>query len=385
MPYKQENHNQKLSEITSKEELKTSIIKPYLNILKNLENIYIFGAKRQGKKYYNYFIKNKIEVKGFIDNDISKQGKDFCGIKIHSVDELLNNKDNITVIIASANYLPDIYQQLKNLGFSKIIPYPVLSIFNEVMFPPEPFFKDLLSDITTNKSKYMSLYSIFKDEKSKKVLDNLINYRLTLDSSCLEEVFENNNDEYFDPYILFLDGNEVFIDGGGYNGDTVKKFINKSDQKYNKILYFEPDKELFSIAEENLAEYKNITFIDKGLYSDETTLKFSSTGELDGCIDPEGNIEIHTTTIDKISEDKITFIKLDLEGSEYEAIKGAENQISSNSPKLAIAVYHKVQDLWEIPELISSINPDYTFYLRHYSRVIFDTILYAIPKTKGIK
>jgi len=79
---------------------------------------------------------------------------------------------------------------------------------------------------------------------------------------------------------------------------------------------------------------------------------------------------------------KVNTIKMDIEGSEIEAIKGAKETILRYCPKLQICVYHKMDDLWNIPLLIRSINPKYKFYLGHHSQNIFDTLLYAIPDEK---
>jgi hypothetical protein len=88
---------------------------------------------------------------------------------------------------------------------------------------------------------------------------------------------------------------------------------------------------------------------------------------------------IHTDKIDDIVLDKkVSFIKMDIEGAELEALKGAKNTIQNNYPKLAIAIYHKPDDLLNIPQYILSLNRNYKFYLRHYGYNSWETILYAI-------
>ena len=74
----------------------------------------------------------------------------------------------------------------------------------------------------------------------------------------------------------------------------------------------------------------------------------------------------------------VTFIKMDIEGSEYQAILGAEKMITSHKPKLAISVYHKPEDIWQLPLLIYRFNHEYKFYLRHYSFGNNETVLYAL-------
>ena len=91
-----------------------------------------------------------------------------------------------------------------------------------------------------------------------------------------------------------------------------------------------------------------------------------------------GTDSIEVTALDVCLYYKgVTFIKMDIEGAEYEALKGAERIIREQKPKLAICVYHKPEDIWELPELILEFNESYKFYLRHYSYQDNETVLYA--------
>ncbi len=77
-------------------------------------------------------------------------------------------------------------------------------------------------------------------------------------------------------------------------------------------------------------------------------------------------------------EDKVTFIKLDIEGSELEALRGAEKIIRRDKPRLAISIYHKPQDYFEIPLYIRGLVPEYKLYIRHHKFNKNDTVLYAV-------
>lgn len=106
---------------------------------------------------------------------------------------------------------------------------------------------------------------------------------------------------------------------------------------------------------------------------------FSDERNANSSIDANGNIIVQTTTIDEISDNKpISFIKMDIEGAELEALKGAAQTIQRNKPKLAICVYHKPEDILDIPGYILELNADYRLYLRHYSYTPTETVLYAI-------
>ncbi len=142
-------------------------------------------------------------------------------------------------------------------------------------------------------------------------------------------------------------------------------------------MFFEPDKESFLKAKERLKDFNNIKFINKGLYSRAEVLRFNSLGGLGSNIGENGDTEIEVAAIDDVLDRKANYIKMDIEGAELEALKGAQKQLEQGA-QLAVSLYHKSRDIWEIPEYIKSINPAYNFYLRHYTNSIFETVLYAV-------
>ncbi len=367
-----------LSKVDSFDQIRNQILTPYSEILNNLEEVYIFGAKRLGEKAADCLKRSGIKVKAFIDNDLSKHGTLFCDKQIIALDSVKTK--GIPIIISTTNYLYEISSQLNERGLDNHVSYPVLSIYDSEKYPAETTFKDMQQDLIANKQAYLSLFSMFADKKSQKVLDNILNFRLTLDPACLD-ICDSQEDEYFDTEIMPLGDDEVFIDGGGYDGDTVLRFIEKTNNNYKKIHLFEPDARLCNKAAANLADYRDIDFVKRGLYSSNKTLRFTSTGDVDGFIDPDGDLEINVVALDNYIKEEISFLKLDVEGAEEEALIGAKNHLKNNSPKLAVAVYHQSQDLWKIPSLITSINSKYQeFYLRNYSRTSLDIVLYGIPK-----
>jgi len=200
--------------------------------------------------------------------------------------------------------------------------------------------------------------------------------------------------QYFDlPQLEFQ--REVFVDAGSYNLYTSEQFLSLYPTA-KKIVAFEPDPSNFELAKqrETLLQSKypkcEISLLNCGLSDKSGELSFTSDLHGGSFINVErnslydgvftnvgGNSLIKVTTIDEICPDA-TFIKMDIEGSELDALKGAKNTIVANKPKLAISVYHKSTDLWEIPALLLEYNPDYKFYLRHYSCSHWETVLYAI-------
>lgn len=107
-------------------------------------------------------------------------------------------------------------------------------------------------------------------------------------------------------------------------------------------------------------------------------MSFTAGKNAGSVISTDGDVKITCDAIDDLcARDKVTFIKMDIEGSEQEALNGAEKVIQRDKPKLAICIYHSWEDLYEIPFLIKKMVPEYRLYIRHHSDTIFETVLYA--------
>jgi FkbM family methyltransferase len=186
------------------------------------------------------------------------------------------------------------------------------------------------------------------------------------------------NEQYF-PEFLELE-KEVFADLGGFEGETTLEFITRCPN-YKAVYFFEPDHNNLDIATKNLSHYSNIHFIAKGLSNAPAELKFNNNcGSASGSISESGNITIQVDALDNLVSDHITFIKMDIEGAESLAIEGATSHILNDHPKIAIAVYHKSDDFWQIPTQILAIRNDYDLHLRHYTEGTDETVMYFLPK-----
>ena len=200
-----------------------------------------------------------------------------------------------------------------------------------------------------------------------------------------EESILGDGIEYFDLPHFQPQRNELFIDAGGWDGYTTKNFfawLNRNGGEKGRSIIFEPHPKQFKICQENHLKWgsENIEVINKGLWLKSEMLRFSKQ-EMGSCISTEGEEIIEVIGLDELLKDEkepVTFIKMDIEGAELNALYGAEKTIREQKPKLAICIYHKPEDIWEIPTLLLDFVPEYRFYIRHYFFEERDTILYAM-------
>lgn len=237
---------------------------------------------------------------------------------------------------------------------------------------------DYAKDIFVNKLQYKLLYDFLCDNKSKQTLLDILSYKVTFNRDYLKNNIRPTQDQYLDSNIMSFSDKEVIVDCGAYIGDNILTYFKymKTASKYYAI---EPDKDNIEIAKRIMSEekYKNIEYYTLATGNENKTMKFTSFGA-GSYIDTQGKEEINIVRIDDFIKEPITFIKMDIEGSEIDTLKGALNQIKNNKPKLAICAYHKPDDLWKIPQYVLSIRNDYKVYLRLYLSTFCESVLYFV-------
>lgn len=241
----------------------------------------------------------------------------------------------------------------------------------------------------THQDRLNEFYANLADEASKTTLVAYLNQRISAREIYYHHVF--HPEHYFPKELIRLGDNEVFVDGGAYNGDSIGAFLRALEQQNaalpSKIFAFEPDKATFKLLEQNTVNLPQCVCINAGIWHKETTLRFNAGHALSSALTdaPDGD-EIALNSIDNVvAGEKVTFIKMDIEGAELEALKGAQTTIAKHYPILAISLYHKPADLITIPQFIHQVQPGYRFYLRaHHPRLACELVLYAIPPHRDL-
>lgn len=353
-----------------------------VNVVMNAKNVAVFGLGTYFREAFeSQNMKKKFNVSILCDNDESKWGKYYEGIKCIRPEEL-KMYDDLVVIIMLGNTVP-VEHQLKQMNIKYVTHTSLMLDYTLGMNTGKDWF-------ALQKKSIIDGYNAFCDDESKRVYAECLVKRMApeLSETPWNEIYCNQPD-YFNGKYIKLDDNEVYVDCGAYDGDSVKQFIN-TVKKYNKIYAFEIDGLNFRKMTENLKNFDNVIQYNCGVWSHDDEIECgtgTSTNE------PAEGISVYKTEANEYNHinlckvcaldnlfdtQKITLIKMDIEGSEIEGLKGAAKIIKKYKPRLAICVYHRTSDFWEIPAIIKEINKEYKFGLmHHYDKSEWGTVLYA--------
>ena len=284
---------------------------------------YIVGAGQWGKIMADLF--REFGIEGLLDNYVSGT---YNGLPILPMKEFLQNTQGVSVYIASTAFHKELCEAARETGVEPENIVDVAGMMLEVYHEQQYF-----------------------------------------DLPCLEQ---------------YREAHEIFVDGGCYDGANSVRFVEWAGESEKTVYAFEADEKNAGKCRTVLGQIEGAEchLIEKGMWSGDTVLGCCSKANEASGLAESGQQRIQVTGLDSVVKGKVTFIKMDIEGAEYEALKGAKNIISTHHPKLAVSIYHKDEDIWELPQLILSFYPDYRFYLRHYSLSSEETVLYAVPEDK---
>ena len=264
----------------------------------------------------------------------------------------------------------------------------------------DKFFCYFSNQLYDNLSKIKKVENSLADDMSKKIYRECVYRRIIGATGEFKSLKVQTNPQYiYLPMFEKLTSNEIFIDCGGYLGDSVEKLVATFGNNIKKIYSFECFDEnilmLNKVGEElNRSGWKGTLVIAPYAVSDKNTIvTFNNIGQSAGGYLPEmrltvqyneklapiSSLEVESKTIDSFipEHEKIGLIKMDIEGAEFAALKGAEKVIKKDKPRLAISLYHNPSDYWRICELIQEFSSDYKFAVRHHANNHLDTVLYA--------
>ncbi len=350
--------------------------KDYVNLKGH--NVLIWGLGESALRTLIDLVAAKINVIGFTDS--YSEGGEFAGYPIYSADKI-NELGGIVLYISTRNvdFITDILYKVEELQLSNV----KVVCKGHVARAKEYDLEHMRSEVEREKAEISYVRDMLADDKSIKTFDLLIKYRITNERKYLLEAFDNSHSQYFPKDgILCHKNDEVFVDAGGYDGWTTIGFANWAGKQYKGAYILEADDTMFNVCREliSMKHIPNTKIVKKAVYSKSGSVTFDNNNfdSGSGMISGDEGVEVECISIDELLNGaEATFIKMDIEGSEMNALYGAEKTISKYRPKLAISIYHWDNDLWKIPLYLMKKYPFYKFYIRHYTKISTETVLYA--------
>lgn len=332
-------------------------------IKKSALPVVIYGMGNGADKVIDEFQRLGIEIKGVTASDSFVRGQTFRGFKVKKLSEF---DGEFIIAVAFASSIPEVMNHIYFLSEKYNVIVPVVPVFGS-----EIFNRDF---IEMHSSEIEKAYDIIEDE-SKPVFAGCVDFMFGGNLNILKEITTDKN-EIFNG-IFKLSENEDYLDLGAYKGDTIDELLHYTNGKYNSITALEPDEKTFRklcIHNENLKYCENF---NKAIYSEAGEICFDSAAGRQSSISDKGKT-VETVSIDELNK-PFSYIKMDVEGAEYEAILGGRETLGKYKPKLNIALYHRSEDIFRLLLLIKSLNPEYKIYIRRHPYIpCWDMNLYCI-------
>ncbi len=339
--------------------------------------ILIYGMGNGADKLIARFNELNIEFQDIFASDGFVRGHSFHGIRVKSFSEIKDLYSDFVIALSFASNREEVLSLFSEIDAKYDMYIPDMPVAGEEYFDS--------NFCNAHYEEILKAYNALSDEESRSVYASVINYKLTGKLSYLLSAYSTKDELY----ALISSGKniETYIDGGAYNGDTLKEAIRYfSDLK--SALLVEPDKRSFkklSAFADTLSEPK-LSLYNSALWSSDGTASFISSGNRNSSINSTASHENKTVqteriTVDKIAKVAIDFIKYDVEGAELEALIGSSSTIERDKPVLLVSAYHRSADVFSLLNYLKERYPFYDLYLRRLKCVpAWELDIIALPQ-----
>lgn len=331
--------------------------------------IFMYGMGDGALKIMSVFKKKNITLSGIFASDEFVRGHSFQGFRVHSLSEIESYVSDFVVVLAFAAGYQSLVDKIHEIASRHALYVPDVPVAGGGLFTYEYCCE--------NADEIQKVYDMLADDFSRKVYANIINFKISGKIEYLSAVTTPKSEIY--RKIVKPGLNELYVDLGAYNGDTIEEFLDYTRGRYLGIYALEPDKKNYKKLCKNINGLKHIFAYNCAVWCKDTELPFATKAGRQSSVSANGSL-IEARSVDSIlGGQTATLIKMDVEGSEREAIWGASQTIAHHAPKLMVSLYHRNEDIFKLPLLIKSLNPSYSLYIRHQLYIpAWETNLYAI-------
>jgi FkbM family methyltransferase len=352
--------------------------------------VVLFGAGNMGRRVLARLRQDGIEPLAFSDNARTNWGRQVDGVVVLPPAEAAKRYGQeaqfIVTIYNHDHSFPDTKRQLTALGCASTVSViPLRWKYHETFLPY--YRDDLPHKVLEHADAVREGLGLWVDEASRREYVAQVHWRLHGDFEALGQI--STKQAYFPEDETFrLMAEEFFVDVGAYDGDTLAHFLALRAKDFHRVLALEPDPMSFQklntyVAGLPEAIRSRIETKPVAASAHPGRLRFSSGQGTSSSLSRQGSVEVECCRLDDVLAAQVpTYIKMDIEGAELDAIHGARRTLSEKGPILAACVYHVQDHLWEVPRAILASNPDYHLFLRPYMPECWETVCYAVPSKR---
>ena len=354
--------------------------------------VVLFGAGNLGQRALSELRGIGVEPLCLSDNNQKRWGSSVEGCPVVSPTEAAERygADALFVVTIwnAAHWYVETLAQLQALGCRYITSYPPLYWRFSKTFLPF-LLNDFPHKVYEEASQVLAAEKLWSDQTSLDVYRSHVHWYATGDGSYLPQRPEENS--YFPSDLFAISPQESLVDCGAFDGDTIRQLTDRVGSQFQTLHAIEADTLSLAKLQSNLSAMspdvvERVRVHPYAVGAERCTVQFELTGSVDSKMCNDGGIEVECIPIDDLFADSpVTMIKMDIEGAEYDALRGAEQVIRRDQPILAICVYHTQNDIWRLPLLAREMLPRHKFYLRAYEGDGFQTVMYAVPPERALK
>lgn len=340
------------------------------DLLKNTElPVFIYGMGDGAEKILRVFDMYGITAAGFFASDEFVRGHYFKGHLVHSLSQIESLIDDFIVVLAFGAGYESLYRRINEIAKRHMLIAPDVPVVGGGLFTYEYCVE--------NAEKLQKVYDLLADDLSRQTFADVINFRISGKIDYLNRCTCEKSDIFGD--IIKLSDGEEYIDMGAYNGDTAIEFAELTGGKYRKIFALEPDSRNFRKLTKNTDGLENIHLFNAAAWNENGEVTFSDRSGRNARLSGDGERlkKVAALRGDTLTENA-TLIKMDVEGAEKQAIEGCSQSLKNGS-KLICALYHRTEDIFELPLAVHEINPELRIYIRHLMYIpAWETNMYAV-------
>jgi FkbM family methyltransferase len=352
------------------------------------DRVIIFGAGYLGQLAIAGLRAAGIQPLALCDNNSRLWETEIEGVPVLSPAQAAERHGDNAAFVVSIYNPSRVQQQLRDLACDRIVPYPVL-FWKYWQFMPREDRLELPHRIMQWADDMRPAYDLLSDDVSRREFCAQIRWRCLMDYACLP-AHHPAGDMYYPPDLFRLSPDEVLVDCGAFDGDSIRSFLAKVGNDFQRIYAVEADAANVSALSRYCAGLspeaaRKIQIMPYAIARHDGTVKFCAEGSVGSKVVETGAVqEVECRSLDSAlgPHARPTLIKMDIEGAELDAIMGATQTIARSRPIMAVCAYHKCDHLWIIPKLLKAAHPDYRIFLRRYAEDCWETVYYAVPPAR---